>query len=341
MKPHRPNTLGKALVRFFQEYLPNLRGMSSHTIHGYRDAVVLFLRFASEQTGRSVEDLDMADLNAEQVAAFLDFLERERRNGISTRNARLAALHCLAHFLAGEHPELLSQLQRVLGVPFKRGTTQHTVEYLEANEVKALLSQIDRSTRAGQRDYALFALMFNTGARVQEVLNLRRCDIRTEPPYQVRLLGKGGKVRTCPIWANTASLLRGLSQALPDTQDSQATLFRNERGGKLTRFGVGYLLRKYVAGAATTVDTLRNKRIHPHSVRHSTAVALLKAGVDFATISQWLGHASLNTTMVYARADLDLKRQALTQVFPDVLGASVPGQLKHGSADLLGWLRRL
>jgi site-specific recombinase XerD len=341
MKPDRPNALGKALVRFFQEYLPNLRGMSPHTIHGYRDAIVLFLRFASEQTGRSVEDLDIAVLSAEQVAAFLDFLERKRGNSVSTRNARLAALHCLAHFLCAEHPERLSQLQRVLGVPFKRGSTQHTIEYLEANEVKALLNQIDRSTQAGQRDYALFALMFNTGARVQEVLNLRRCDIRTEPPYQVRLLGKGGKVRTCPIWANTASLLRDLSRALPDAQDSQASLFRNERGGKLTCFGVGYLLRKYVAGAATSVDTLRNKRIHPHSVRHSTAVALLKAGVDFATISQWLGHASLNTTMVYARADLDLKRQALTQVFPDVLAAPTPGRLKHGAADLLGWLRRL
>ncbi|SAL06879.1 integrase domain-containing protein [Caballeronia calidae] len=341
MKPNRPNALGKALVRYFQEYLPNLRGMSPHTIHGYRDAIVLFLRFISEHTGRSIENLDMADLNAEHVVAFLDFLERERHNSISTRNARLAALHCLAHFVASEHPECLSQLQRVLGVPFKRGTTRHAIEYLEANEVKALLSQIDRSTQAGQRDYALFALMFNTGARVQEVLNLRRCDIRTEPPYQVRLLGKGGKVRTCPIWVNTASLLRDLSQALPDTEDNQAALFRNERGGKLTRFGVGYLLRKYVTEAATTVDTLRSKRIHPHSVRHSTAVALLKAGVDFATISQWLGHASLNTTMVYARADLDLKRQALTQVFPDVLGASAPGRLTHGAADLLGWLRRL
>jgi integrase/recombinase XerD len=341
MKPNRPNALGNALVRFFQEYLPNLRGMSLHTIHGYRDAVVLFLRFASEQTGRPVEDLDLADLNAKQVVAFLDFLERERGNGISTRNARLAALHCLAHFIAGEHPEHLSQLQCVLGVPFKRGTTQHAIEYLEANEVKALLSQIDRSTRSGQRDYALFALMFNTGARVQEVLDLRRCDVRTEPPYQVRLLGKGSKLRTCPIWANTASLLRDLSRALPDTQDSQATLFRNERGGKLTRFGVRYLLRKYVAGAATTVGTLPNKRIHPHSVRHSTAVALLKAGVDFATISQWLGHASLNTTMVYARADLDLKRQALTQIFPEVLAAPAPGRLVLGSADLVGWLRRL
>lgn len=341
MKHERPNELGRSLSRFFREYLPTMRGMSLHTIRGYRDAIVLFLRFASSQTDCRIEDLDIGDLTAERIGNFLTFLEKERGNGIATRNARLAALHTLSRFLATEYPQHLEELQRVLGLPFKRGARQVPIDYLEANEVKALLDHIDRGTEPGQRDYTLFALMFNTGARVQEILDLRLCDVRSEPPYQVRLKGKGGKTRLCPIWAHTAMLLRELAQRLPDRGNSEATLFLNNHGGKLTRFGVGYLLKKYVKASTTTADTLSEKRIHPHSLRHSTAISLLKAGVDFATISQWLGHASLNTTMVYARADLDLKRQALTQVFPDVLSAPAAGHRSFSEADLIGWLRRL
>lgn len=341
MKPARPNALGNALVRFFQEYLPTMRGMSLHTIRGYRDAIILFLRYTSKRTGRGIENLNLNDFTAEQVGEFLTFLEKERSNGIATRNARLAALHTLARFLTSEYPEHLAELQRILGLPFKRGAKQAPIEYLEPNEVKALLDHIDRSTDSGRRDYTLFALMFNTGARVQEILDLRRCDIRTDPPHQVRLTGKGGKIRICPIWAHTAALLRELARKSPNAGDAEATLFLNERGGKLTRFGVRYLLKKYVKAAATSIDALNKKRIHPHCLRHGTAIALLKAGVDFATISQWLGHASLNTTMIYARADLDLKRQALTQVFPDVLSAPTEGHLALGEANLLGWLRRL
>ncbi len=341
MKHERPNELGRSLSRFFREYLPTMRGMSLHTIRGYRDAIVLFLRFVSSQTSGPIEDLDISDLTAERISNFLTSLEKERANGIATRNARLAALHTLSRFLATEHPQHLAELQRILGLPFKRGARQVPIDYLEANEVKALLDHIDRTNERGQRDYALFALMFNTGARVQEILDIRVCDVRSEPPYQVRLKGKGGKIRLCPIWAHTALLLRELTQRLPDSGNSEATLFLNSHGGKLTRFGVGYLLKKYVEASAATADTLRGKRIHPHSLRHSTAISLLKAGVDFATISQWLGHASLNTTMVYARADLDLKRQALTQVFPDVLSAPAVGHRSFTEADLIGWLRRL
>ena len=185
--------------------------------------------------------------------------------------------------------------------------------------------------------------MFNTGARVQEILDLRRRDVRLEAPCQVRLHGKGAKVRLCPIWPATARLLR---ERVPELRANEADpadawLFTNARGQQLTRFGVRYLLRKYVTTASGSVTTLRDKRIHPHSVRHSTAVALLKAGVDFATISQWLGHASLNTTMRYARADLDLKRQALSQVFPDALAPPRGGRLLLDGRDLVGWLRRM
>lgn len=341
MKPKRPNEFARALVSFFRKYLPTLRGMSPHTLHAYRDAIVLFLRFVADHTKRRIEDLDLDVFTSGNVCLFLAFLEQERRNGIATRNARLAALHTLARFLASEQPQHLVELQRVLALPFKRGARQAPIEYLEPAEVKALLAQIDRTSATGQRDYALFALMFNTGARVQEILDLRRSDIRIESPCQVRLKGKGGKVRVCPIWSHTAKLLEDLWRHAPCRDDPDAPLFVNRHGGKLTRFGVRYLLRKYVNAGAEVIGTLQGKPLHPHCIRHTTAIALLKAGVDFATISQWLGHASLNTTMVYARADLDLKRQALAQVFPDVLPAPAAGHSAMPEIDVMTWLKRL
>ena len=340
MKRARPNDLGLCVEKFFREYLPALRGMSQHTIRSYRDALVLFLRFVSGHSGQRLEDLGLTAFTAEHVRQFLTFLEAERHNGIATRNARLAALHSFARFLATESPEHLAELQRILGVPFKRGARNAPIEYLESVEVETLLQQIDRSTEMGRRDYALFALMFNTGARVQEVLDLKLSDVRTEPPCQVRLHGKGGKVRLCPIWTSTAAQLQELAQRTPEDGATDGFLFTNRRGGKLTRFGVRYLLKKYIAAGAATANTLQEKRIHPHSLRHTTAIYLLKAGVDFATISQWLGHASLNTTMRYARADLDLKRQALSQVFPDTLAPPTDGGARVG-IDIVEWLRRL
>lgn len=341
MKPTHPNELGKCLVRFFGDYLPIMRGMSLHSIRGYRDAIVLFLRFVADHTGKRIEELALEDLNAQYIRDFLAFLEKSRHNSIATRNARLAALHTLARFLVADYPDHLAELQRVLGIPFKRGARQALIEYFEPAEVKALLDHIDCTTDLGKRDYALFALMFNTGARVQEILDLRRCDVRTAPPYQVRLKGKGGKVRICPIWPHTVKLLQRLHHRSIHPDGIEAPLFLNRHGAQLTRFGVRYLLHKYVAATTQTVESLAEKRLHSHSLRHTTAIALLKAGVDFATISQWLGHASLNTTMVYARADVDLKRQALAQVFPDVLPTPTQGHLAIPEGNLVNWLKRL
>ncbi|MGH8144287.1 MAG: tyrosine-type recombinase/integrase [Steroidobacteraceae bacterium] len=342
MKRPRPTDLGVSVTRFFEEYLPAQRGMSVHTIRSYRDAVVLMLQFSARDCRRGVEQLSIKDITAERVLGFLRFLETDRHNGIATRNARLGALHVLARFLSSERPEHLATLQRVINLPFKRGAREAPIEYPDGTEMNALLNSIDRNRPAGQRDYALFALMFNTGARVQEVLNIRRRDVRLDAPCQVRLLGKGNKERLCPLWPATAKLLRDLIGAAASGQDpADALLFTNARGQQLTRFGVRYLLRKYVATASLTAPTLRGKRLHPHSLRHGTAVALLKSGVDFATISQWLGHASLNTTMRYARADIDLKRQALSQVFPDALPPPKGGRLMINGAELIPWLRRL
>ena len=343
MKPSAPTDLGRELVRFFEEYLPGQRGLSPNTVRSYRDAMLLLLQFAAADAKRPVDRLQVSDLTAERVAAFLNHLQSERSNGIATRNARLGAIHVFARFLAARMPEALGTLQRVIAVPYKRGAREVPIEYLERAEVEAVLQSIDRSNALGRRDYALFALMFNTGARVQEALDVRRCDVRLDAPPQVRLHGKGNKVRLCPIWPVTAKLLRAFIDELPasDGDPAQALLFINARGRPLTRFGVRYLLRRYVAAAAKAVPSMRDKSIHPHSLRHSTAIALLKAGVDFATISQWLGHAGLNTTMRYARADIDLKRQAIAQVFPDGLAPPRGGRFEPDGRDLVGWLRKM
>jgi site-specific recombinase XerD len=334
--------LGASIVAFFEDYLPNQRGMSQHTMHSYRDAVVMLLRFVARECRRGIETLDLADLDASRIARFLLHLETERGNGIVTRNMRLAAIHTLSRFLTSRHPDQVGSWQVIIAIPFKRGAQQVPTEYLEAADIKALLETIDRTSGSGPRDYALFALLFNTGARVQEVLDLRPCDVRLSPPHQVRLCGKGAKVRVCPIWPNTAKLLADLmEQRRPPGEDGEnGRIFTNQRGQPLTRFGVRYLLRKYAKAAGATTSAT-NKPPHPHSLRHSTAVHLLKAGVDYATISQWLGHASLTTTMRYARADLDLKRQALSQVFPETLAPPPTPHVLMDATSLAGWLRRL
>jgi site-specific recombinase XerD len=343
MKRTATTDLARAVGRFFQEFLPTQRGMSVHTIRSYRDTLLLWLRFLARDSEARIAELTLADLTSEAVVRFLGHLEKTRGNSIATRNVRLAALHTFARFLIGHHPEHMAALQSILAVPFKRGGQRRPVDYLETGEVESLLANIDCSSPSGQRDYALFALMLNTGARVHEVLNLKACDVRLDSPHQVRFIGKGNKVRLCPIWPRTAKLLATLmahSHHAPDDDPAAVRIFRNRQGEPLTRFGVRYLLQKHLptrrAGASAA-----GKRIHPHALRHTTAIYLLKAGVDFATISQWLGHASLNTTMRYARADLDLKRQALSQVFPEVLGAPTAGRLRIDGSELTRWLRRL
>lgn len=342
MSRQRVTALGAAVVQFFESYLPAQRGLSRHTIRSYRDAVVMLLQFLGQRRGCGIEALDLDDLNAAAVEAFLRHLELERHNSVATRNVRLAAVHTLARFLAHRHPERLGTWQALIALPFKRGAQQRAPEHLTADAVKAMLGAIDRGTVAGERDFALLALMFNTGARVQEVLDLRLRDVRLDPPQQVRLQGKGNKVRMCPIWPRTAQLLHELVLRRLGAQvdASDARLFVNQRGEPLSRFGVRYLLHKY-AMRSGTVTAQSHALPHPHVLRHTTAVHLLKAGVDFATISQWLGHASLNTTMRYARSDLDLKRQALSQVFPDILAPRETAHVLFDPGGLSHWLRRL
>ena len=225
MTQHGPNAFNHCIVRFFQEYLPVLRGLSVHTIRSYWDALVLYLRFVAAHRQRPIERLDFEDLTAAEVGHFLAALEETRGSSVTTRNVRLAALHTFARFAIGEHPEWMTELQRILAIPFKRGARREPVEYLEEAEVEALLTLSPEASAAERRDHALFALMFNTGARVQEVLDLTVGDVRLETPYQVRLCGKGGKIRCCPIWASMAKRLRELIEQKPKPVEPDSPLF--------------------------------------------------------------------------------------------------------------------
>jgi integrase/recombinase XerD len=334
-----PNALASTLRAFFGEHLPTIRGASPHTIRSYRDSTALLLRFLARTTGRSVVALDVPDLTVEHIVAFLQHLEQEREVLATTRNVRLAAIHAFARFLAAQEPTYLDQAQRILAIPFKRARTR-PIAYLEYEEIAAVLASVDRSTRAGRRDYTLLATMFNTGARVQEILDLRASDLQLTKPHQVRLVGKGRKVRWCPLWPQTAKLVRASCLERQLDLHSDAPVFVNQRGRPLSRFGVRFILAKHFRRAAQLQPRLKTKRLHPHSLRHSTAVHLLKSGVDLTTIAHWLGHASVNTTNRYVTVDLDLKRKALARAAPLGPSRSPRAPWRH-EAGVLEWLEAL
>jgi len=337
MKKQLPNLLGAIVHDYFTDHLPRVRGASPHTIHSYRDSLVLLLRFVAARNKRPVVELDLKDLDPPAILAFLSHLERERKNGAATRNVRLTAIHALFRFVASRNPEHLHLVQRVLSIPFKRAP-QRAIDYLEREEIESILKAIDRTIPQGVRDYALLATMFNTGGRVQEIADLRACDLQLTKPFQVRLFGKGRKERYCPLWPQTAAVLRAFSKQRDLDLWSEARVFLNHRGAPLTRFGIRYILARCLARASPNVPNLRKKRLHPHSMRHSTAMALLKSGADLSTISHYLGHASPTTTNHYAKVDLEMKRQAIAQVKPVPHQALTPWQK---NPTILEWLESL
>jgi integrase/recombinase XerD len=337
MKKPLPNLLGAVIRDYFTDHLPRLRGASPHTIHSYRDSIVLLLRFLAAKGEKAVTQLDLVDIDPPGILAFLSYLEKERKNGVPTRNIRLSAIHALFHFVASRNPEHLELAQRILGIPFKRAR-QRVIDYLEYEEIDSILQAIDRTTTQGARDYALLATMFNTGARVQEIADLRFRDLQLNKPFQVRLFGKGRKERYCPIWPQTASVLRSFCKPRDPESQPEAHVFLNHRGAPLSRFGIRHILGQCLQRVRDDVPNLRKKRLHPHSMRHSTAVALLKSGVDLSTISHLLGHASPTTTSRYAKVDLEMKRKAIARVKPVPRRSHSPWSK---DSTVLDWLESL
>lgn len=320
------------------DYLPRQRALSPHTLQSYRDSLKLLLQFAAGQKG-DPSQLAVEELSVEKLTAFLQSLEVGRGNRVSTRNVRLSAIHSFFRYLGGHYPEHLAQVQRILSVPFKRTSTRE-IEYLDFEEIQTVLKAVDLKKSNGCRDLALLSLMFNTGARVSEVVGLQTADLRLTAPCSVLLRGKGQKERTCPIWPETAGLLQKLIQQHDLPQSQSAPLFLNGCGGRLTRFGVRLILKKYVEKAASRRASLKHKRLHPHSIRHSTATHLLRSGVDLSTIAHWLGHVSVNTTNKYLSIDLEAKREALAKAKPLLKGRRSSTKWRQ-DRNLIAWLTAL
>ena len=339
MKVAYPNALARTVRSFFGEYLTEQRGVSRHTLLSYRDSVTLLLRFVARSRHRDPVNLDLEEISPQAVLDFLNHLEQERHNKPSSRNVRLAAIHAFFRYVATHAPERIEQAQRILGIPFKRTRTA-PVDYLEEPEIDALLKCVDRTTSQGRRDYALLALLVNTGARAQETVDLNVCDVQLASPPSVKLFGKGRKTRICPLWPETTQVLKDFVLEMEVDTRSSAPLFCNLRGQRLTRFGIAYILSKRCRAAEGICPSLANKRLHPHCTRHSTAMLLLKSGVDVVDVSHWLGHASVDTTNRYATADLEMKRQAIAKA--GALGHSLSApRAWRKDASIVDWLASL
>lgn len=298
---------------FFAEHLLRHKNASAQTVAAYRDALRLLFGFLRDTTRTEPSDLHLADLDAPAILAFLDHLEKRRGNSVRSRNARLAALRSFFRFVALREPECLALATRVLAIPVKRAG-RRLVGYLTREEVDAVLAAPDRSQRAGRRDHALLLTLYNTGARVSEIVTLRRSQIVPGASAFLHLHGKGRKERTVPLWARTASVLNAWLRELGGPPDGLA--FPNARGNPLTRDGASYLLAQAVRVAAARCPSLHGKRVSPHVLRHTTAMHLLQAGVDPSVIALWLGHESVETTHVYVEADLATKERALAKLAP-------------------------
>jgi site-specific recombinase XerD len=308
MMKHRSDDLLAHVERYFQEHLRRVRGASDHTVRAYSDALRLFFVFLARHVERPVARLQLDDVRVDAVLAFLEHIESERRNTAVTRNCRLAAIRSFVDHLLRHDVTRAEQYGRILALPAKRAR-QRLVSYLEPHEARAVIAHVHTTTAAGLRDRALLLFLYNTGARVSEALAVRPRDLQLFRPRHARLHGKGNKDRICPIWPETAAALRSL---VANAESPDEPIFRSARGSPLTRDGVAYVLAKHVRGVAESMPALRRRRVTPHVLRHSCAVALLQAGVDVTVIRDYLGHASIATTSRYLATNLKMKRDVLS-----------------------------
>jgi site-specific recombinase XerD len=320
-------TIAPTLQAFFTDRLMRQRGASPHTIAAYRDTMKLLLTFAQRRLAKPPSALDLANLDAPLIGAFLDHLQHERNNSVRTRNARLAAIHSLFKFAALRHPEQAALIQRVLAIPPKR-FDKALITYLTPADIEALLAAPDRLTRAGRRDHALLLLAIRTGLRVSELVNLNRTDLHLDAGAHVDCLGKGRKRRSTPLdKQNVAVLDAWLDERGGEPDDP---LFPARTGARLSRDAVERLVTKH----ATTAGL---KAVTPHVLRHTAAMQLLHAGVDIAVIALWLGHEQAETTHIYLHADMTIKQRALDRTTPP---HTTPGRYRP-SDKLLAFLEAL
>jgi integrase/recombinase XerD len=320
------STLAPTLQAYFTDRLARQRQASPHTIAAYRDTFKLLLAFVARHTGKAPSHLEIADLDAALIGAFLDHLEHQRGNSVRTRNARLAAIHSLFRFAALAHPQDAAVIQRVLAIPPKR-YDQTLITYLTPPETDALLAAPDQATWTGRRDHALLALAVATGLRVSELTALTIADVHLGTGAHVRCLGKGRKQRITPLSAEVGAVLRAWLAEHPGRPADP--LFATRRGTPLSPDAVQQRLTIHATTAAATCPTLASKKLTPHVLRHTAAMRLLHAGIDTTVIALWLGHEQVATTQIYIHADLALKQQALARTTP---AGTTPGRYQPPDA---------
>lgn len=302
---------GPWIRRFLLEHVVAERNLARNTQKSYRDALALLLPFVAQRAEKAVDRLDLEDFTADTIRSFLTSLEKDRHASVATRNQRLATIHAWARFIAEHLPEQIAWSAQVRAIPFKK-TPRSVMAYLEKPEMDAVLDAPDRTTAQGRRDYALLLALYNSGARASEIAQATIADLDLGASPSVRIQGKGNKTRLCPLWEKTVKVLAPLIRG----RESGEAVFLNRSRRPFTRFGVLTMVRRYASRAACHVPSIAKKKVGAHTIRHTTAVHLLRAGVDINTIRAWLGHVSLNTTNIYAEIDLEMKAKALAQCEP-------------------------
>ncbi|HUZ86987.1 MAG TPA: tyrosine-type recombinase/integrase [Candidatus Baltobacterales bacterium] len=328
------SALAPTMQAFFTDRLVRQRHASPETVAAYRDALRLLVSFASQRVGKQPSQLDFADLDAPLVPDFLDHLEHERKNGVRTRNARLAAVHSLFRYAALRHPEHVAVIQRVLAIPPKR-FDRALISFLTRAEVDAVLASPDVTTWTGRRDQALILLAIQTGLRASELTRITRADLQLGTGPYVNCRGKGRKERITPLTTGTVATLR--AWLLERGGDPSEPLFPTRTGRPLSRDAIEHRLVKYVGIAAQSCPSLKSKRISAHVLRHTAAMQLLHAGVDTSVIALWLGHEHVETTQIYLHADMSLKERALARTKPPT---TRPGRFRP-SDSLVAFLENL
>ena len=325
---------------FFGQYLVAQRGVSANTVLGYRDAMKLFLQFAAHNHRKSISDLTLDDLKADTVRNFLNYLEKVRKNSVPTRNVRLAAIRSFFQYLSITDPRHIAQCRTVLAIPIK--SKAHRVpEYLEQNEVQSIIAGIDCHSLSGQRDDALLRLLYNTGMRAQELVDLDVHHLRLSRPFSVLIHGKGRKERTCPMWKETVGAIRGYLERRSVSSGANIPLFVNAADQRLSRFGVRYIIAHRVDAASKACSTLLGRKVTPHTFRHTTAMHLLQSNVDLNMIRSWLGHSSIETTNAYVEFDLEMKRKTLESCAKLIPKSAKRTTSWQRDSDVLTWLSEL
>lgn len=308
------------MSRYFLHYLPNEKGSSPQTIDSYRNAFILFLEYMESIVGRKPEKISVKDFTREAILGFLKWLEEERGNSTTTRNYRLAAMKGFVHYLKYEFPDYMEEYQRILGIPLKK-TNQKEISYLKTEGVKLLVEQIDVNATNGLRDYVMLLILYTTGVRVSELINIKVRDISLTEPYTIRIHGKRNKGRYVPLMKTAVPHVKKyLSFMHYDTEERyEEYLFKNHMHAQFTRQGVNYVIKKYSKKARMSNQELIPADLTAHKFRHTTAMELLTSGVDLMYIRDLLGHSSITTTEIYARTDAKLKRQAIEAASKEIL----------------------